>query len=239
MTVAVTVEPGRFSATNATNGAGSFIIGLLLEGRRRRRREPLDGSPLPSSVAVASVSGTEAGAASASRPGRRVRRRTTFGSSAGTAASSLATFSLSSGAAAVRRRRFGAGVLSAACFFTARFFAACFFAACFSAPAFASAAAGVASAAAAFFASRTARLLVGPRTGERSTNTQPTPGTGLPPTSLPTSNSHEVEPWNSWNESFDNTTASTRSATCRMKASPRPIAPAGGVSSQPSESSSS
>src|SRR5947209_163239 len=34
-------------------------------------------------------------------------------------------------------------------------------------------------------ASRTARRLIGPRTGARATKTQPTWGTGLPPTSRP------------------------------------------------------
>ena len=37
-------------------------------------------------------------------------------------------------------------------------------------------------------ASRTARLLIGPRTGARGTNTQPTWGTGLPPMSRSSSN---------------------------------------------------
>ena len=41
-----------------------------------------------------------------------------------------------------------------------------------------------------FFASRTARRLTGPRTGTRATKTQPTPGTGLPPQSRPSENSH-------------------------------------------------
>ena len=40
------------------------------------------------------------------------------------------------------------------------------------------------------FASRTARRLTGPRTGTRATKTQPTPGTGLPPQSRPSSKSH-------------------------------------------------
>jgi hypothetical protein len=38
-------------------------------------------------------------------------------------------------------------------------------------------------------ASRTARRLAGPRTGARSTNTQPTCGTGLPPIRRPSSKS--------------------------------------------------
>src|SRR3954453_21351553 len=49
------------------------------------------------------------------------------------------------------------------------------------------------------FASRVARRLVGPRTGVRGTNTQPTCGTGLPPINRPSSKSHSYEPWNSWN----------------------------------------
>ena len=69
----------------------------------------------------------------------------------------------------------------------------------------------------------------GPRTGVRGTKIQPTPGTGLPPISRPSSNSQAYSPWNSWNESFESTTASALSAICRRKASPRPIAPAGGV----------
>ena len=42
---------------------------------------------------------------------------------------------------------------------------------------------------AAFFASLTDRRLRGPRTGDRSMNTHPTWGTGLPPMSRPWSNS--------------------------------------------------
>ena len=60
-------------------------------------------------------------------------------------------------------------------------------------------------------------------------NTQPTWGTGLPPMSRPFSNSHGYSPWNSWNESFDRMAAPARRAICRMNASPRPMAPAGGV----------
>src|SRR4051794_5021940 len=48
---------------------------------------------------------------------------------------------------------------------------------------------------------RTAMRLRGPRTGVRSMNTQPTPGTGFPPTSRPSSKSHSYSPWNYWNES--------------------------------------
>src|SRR5687768_13767797 len=43
---------------------------------------------------------------------------------------------------------------------------------------------------AAFLASLTDRRLMGPRTGERSMNTHPTWGTGLPPTRRPWSKSH-------------------------------------------------
>ncbi len=88
-------------------------------------------------------------------------------------------------------------------------------------------------------ASCTARRLTGPRTGERKRNTQPTPGTGLPPTRRPSSKSHANFPWNSWNESFDRTVASALSATSRTKASPRPIVPAGAVRSSPALTASS
>src|SRR4051794_13286833 len=59
---------------------------------------------------------------------------------------------------------------------------------------------------------RVAIRLRGPRTGVRSMKTQPTAGTGLPPTSRPSSKSHSYSPWNSWNESFEKTVAPTRSA---------------------------
>ena len=57
---------------------------------------------------------------------------------------------------------------------------------------------------------------------------QPTPGTGLPPTKRPSSKSHGCSPWNSWKESLERTTAPVRSAMRKTKASPRPMAPAGG-----------
>ena len=88
-------------------------------------------------------------------------------------------------------------------------------------------------------ASCTARRLIGPRTGDRSRNTQPTPGTGLPPTSRPSSNSQVDLPWNSWKESFERTVASALSATSSTKASPRPIVPAGAVRSSPCVTASS
>ena len=53
------------------------------------------------------------------------------------------------------------------------------------------------------------------------------------------SNSHSYSPWNSWNESFENTPAPALSAIDRMKASPRPTAPAGGVTSRCSRTASS
>ena len=84
------------------------------------------------------------------------------------------------------------------------------------------------------FDSRTARRLTGPRTGVRLTKTQPIGGTGLPPTRRPSSKSQSKVPWNSWNESFEKTLAPALSAICRMNASPRPIAPAGGVTRSPS-----
>ena len=78
-------------------------------------------------------------------------------------------------------------------------------------------------------ASRVARRLMGPRTGVREVNTQPMPGTGLPPMRRPSSKSHSYSPWNSWNESLDRMVAPARSATWSTKASPRPMVPAGGV----------
>ena len=73
--------------------------------------------------------------------------------------------------------------------------------------------------------------LFGPRTGERSTNTQPTCGTGLPPMSRPCSNSQSYLPWNSWNESLERIPALALWAIDSTNASPRPTAPAGGVTS--------
>ena len=82
--------------------------------------------------------------------------------------------------------------------------------------------------------SRVARRLVGPRTGVRQTKTHPMAGTGLAPSSRPSSNSQSYcPPWNSWKESFEKTVAFTLSATWRMNASPRPMAPAGGVTISP------
>jgi hypothetical protein len=71
--------------------------------------------------------------------------------------------------------------------------------------------------------------LTGPFTGRRSTKTQPTNGTGLPPISRPSSNSHGYSPWNSWNESLLRMRAPTLLAMLNTKASPRPMAPAGGA----------
>ena len=73
-----------------------------------------------------------------------------------------------------------------------------------------------------------ARRLTGPRTGALGTYTQPTPGIGLPPIRRPSSKSHSWVPWNSWNESLLSDCVG-RSATCKMKVSPRPMTPAGGV----------
>ena len=81
------------------------------------------------------------------------------------------------------------------------------------------------------FVDRVALRLTGPRTGTRSTKTQPTCGTGLPPINRPSSNSHSYSPWNSWKESLDNTAALALSAMPRTNASPRPTAPAGGATS--------
>ena len=81
--------------------------------------------------------------------------------------------------------------------------------------------------------------LRGPRTGVRGVKTQPTPGTGLPPISRPASNSQGRSAWNSWNESLDSTRAPDFSAMRRMKPSPRPTAPAGGVTISPCSMASS
>ena len=75
------------------------------------------------------------------------------------------------------------------------------------------------------------RRLTGPFTGSRSTKTQPTNGTGLPPIRRPSSNNHGYLPWNSWNESLLRIRAPTLLAMLSTKASPRPTAPAGGATS--------
>ncbi len=80
--------------------------------------------------------------------------------------------------------------------------------------------------------------LFGPRTGILGVKIHPTPGTGLPPTSLPLSKSHGCSAWNSWNESFERTIAPVRSAMRSTNASPRPIAPAGGETTSPWSSAS-
>ena len=87
-----------------------------------------------------------------------------------------------------------------------------------------------------FFActvSRVASRLRGPRTGWRGLKIHPIPGTGVPPRRRPRSNNQGCSPWNSWNESFDSTVASTFSATRSKNASPRPMAPAGGWTYSP------
>ena len=88
-------------------------------------------------------------------------------------------------------------------------------------------------------ASFTDSRLRGPRTGLRGVKIQPTPGTGLPPIRRPLSKSHSYSPWNSWNESLDRTEAPTLSATRSKKASPLPMAPAGGDTTSPSNSACS
>src|SRR5215213_5468182 len=80
-------------------------------------------------------------------------------------------------------------------------------------------------------AERVALRLTGPLTGRRSTKTQPTNGTGLPPIRRPSSNSHGYSPWNSWNESLLRMRAPTLLAMLSTNASPRPMAPAGGATS--------
>ena len=84
----------------------------------------------------------------------------------------------------------------------------------------------------------TARLR-GPRTGSRGVKIQPMPGIGFPPMSRPSSKSQGCSAWNSWNESLERTWAPTRSATRSTKASPRPMAPAGGDTSSPWATASS
>ena len=69
--------------------------------------------------------------------------------------------------------------------------------------------------------------------GRRGVKIQPTPGTGFPPMSRPSSKSHGCSPWNSWNESLESTMAPVRSAMRKTKASPRPMAPAGGETISP------
>src|SRR5580700_3933275 len=83
------------------------------------------------------------------------------------------------------------------------------------------------------FASAVAALLLGPRIGIRGVKIQPTPGTGLPPISRPSSKSQGCSPWNSWKESLDRTVAPVRSAIRNTNASPRPMAPAGGEMTSP------
>ena len=66
-----------------------------------------------------------------------------------------------------------------------------------------------------------------PASGARRPSRRPAPACRR--SSRPSSNSHAYSPWNSWNESFDSTTASALSAIRSTNASPRPMAPAGGV----------
>ena len=77
-----------------------------------------------------------------------------------------------------------------------------------------------------------AAALVAPHRS-RGVKIHPTPGTGLPPISRPLSNSHGCSPWNSWKESLDRTVAPVFSAIRSRKASPRPMAPAGGDTTSP------
>ncbi len=81
--------------------------------------------------------------------------------------------------------------------------------------------------------SAVAARLLGPLMGRRGVKIHPTPGTGFPPMSRPSSNSQGCWPWNSWNESLERTTAPVRSAMRKTKASPRPMAPAGGETTSP------
>ena len=61
----------------------------------------------------------------------------------------------------------------------------------------------------------------------------------LPPTRRDVANSQSCSPWNSWNESLDSTVAPVFSAMRRRKASPLPMAPAGGETISPWASASS
>src|SRR5215213_8765750 len=81
-------------------------------------------------------------------------------------------------------------------------------------------------------AERVALRLTGPLTGRRSTKTQPTNGTGLPPIRRPSSNSHGYSPWNSWNESLLRIRAPTLlSMRCTNVASTTTVTTASGYSS--------
>jgi hypothetical protein len=83
------------------------------------------------------------------------------------------------------------------------------------------------------FISAVAARLFGPRMGRRGVKIHPMPGMGFPPIRRPSSKSQGCSPWNSWNESFERTMAPVRSAMRRTKASPRPMAPAGGDTTSP------
>src|SRR5580704_556119 len=98
-------------------------------------------------------------------------------------------------------------------------------AAFFAARASSAALAGADSGSLAARVSAVAARLLGPRMGRRGVKIHPTPGTGFPPMSRPSSNSQGCWPWNSWKESLERTTAPVRSAMRRTKASPRPMAP--------------
>ena len=116
----------------------------------------------------------------------------------------------------------------AGAFFEAFFVLAALLAAFFAARASSAALAGADSGSFLVLASAVAARLFGPLMGRRGVKIQPTPGTGLPPISRPSSKSHGCSPWNSWKESLDSTVAPVRSAMRSTNASPRPIAPAGG-----------
>ena len=120
-----------------------------------------------------------------------------------------------------------------AAFFEAFLALAPFFAAFLAARANSAALAGADSGSFLDLTSAVAARLLGPRMGRRGVKIQPTPGTGLPPIRRPSSKSHGCSPWNSWKESLDSTVAPVRSAMRSTKASPRPIAPAGGEITSP------
>ena len=72
-----------------------------------------------------------------------------------------------------------------------------------------------------------------------ATKTQPTSGTGLPPISRPSSNSQRTRRGTPGTSRWTAPSASALSAICSTNASPRPIAPAGGVTSSPAMTASS
>ncbi len=209
-----TTEPTGWALTNWRKVSGSLMGSSCLVGRRRRPR------PAPSTDA----SSVMATVPEARVPEVRMPAASATGSSVGattSAAARAAPATSAAGSTEGRRPRRGRGSAT---------------------PALDIRDAGalvVAFLALDPRASRVERRLSGPRTGDRSTNTQPTPGMGLPPTRRPSSNSHVYWPWNSWKESLEKTVASALLAMDSTNASPRPMAPAGGETSSPARTASS